>query len=45
MNPFNFQHFNIREASLIVNGVNEPTELYKLDTTSGDKADMFANFI
>ena len=28
-NPFNFQDFDIREASLIVNGVNEPAELYQ----------------
>ena len=28
-NPFNFKHYDIREASLIVNGINEPLELYK----------------
>ena len=31
--------------SIIVNGVNEPTELYKLDVDGGDKVDMFANFL
>ena len=45
MNPFNFQNFDIREASLIVNGVHEPTELYKLNAAAEDKVDMFANFI
>ena len=44
-NPFNFQNFDIREASLIVNGVHEPTELYKLNAAAEDKVDMFANFI
>ena len=44
-NPFNFKHFDIREASLIVNGVNEPAELYKLDINNGDKVDMFASFL
>ena len=44
-NPFNFKHYDIREASLIVNGVNEPVELYKLDVNKGDKADMFASFL
>ena len=45
LNPFNFQNFDIREASLIVNGVHEPTELYKLNANAGDKVDMFANFV
>ena len=45
LNPFNFQNFDIREASLIVNGVHEPTELYKLNADTEDKVDMFANFI
>ena len=44
-NPFNFKHFGIKEASIIVNGVNEPAELYKLDVDDGDKVDMFANFL
>ena len=44
-NPFNFKHFDIREASIIVNGVNEPAELYKLDIDNGDKVDMFASFL
>ena len=44
-NPFNFKHFDIQEASLVVNGVNEPTELYKLNVDLGDKVNMFANFL
>ena len=44
-NPFNFKHYGIKEASIIVNGVNEPAELYKLDVDDGDKVDMFANFL
>ena len=44
-NPFNFQHYDIKEASLIVNGVNEPAELYKLDNTKEDKVDMYAIFL
>ena len=44
-NPFNFQHFDIQEASLVVNGVNEPIEMYKLNVDIGDKVDMFANFL
>ena len=44
-NPFNFKHYDIREASLIVNGVNEPVELYKLDTNNGNKVDMFSSFL
>ena len=44
-NPFNFKHYGIKEASIIVNGVNEPAELYRLDIGQGDKVDMFANFL
>ena len=43
--PFNFKHFDIREASLVVNGENEPVELYKLDLLTGDKVDMIATFL
>ena len=28
-----------------MNGINEPTELYKLDTVTGDKVDVFASFL
>ena len=42
--PFNFK-LDVREASLIVNGVNEPAELYKLHIGNKNTVDMFANFI
>ena len=44
-NPFNFQDFNLKEASLVVNGRHEPAELYTLDTANHDKADCFAQFL
>ena len=44
-NPFNFQNFDITEASLVVNGVREPPEIYKVDVDSGDKADLYASFL
>ena len=44
-NPFNFQDFGMTEASLVVNGVHEPSELYKLNLTTGDKADLYASFL
>ena len=44
-NPFNFQDFNLMEASLVVNGVNEPTDLYRLNKSAGDKADLYFNFL
>ena len=44
-NPYNFQDFGIIEASLVVNGVHEPSDLYKMDKSAGDKADMYFNFL
>jgi hypothetical protein len=44
-NPFNFQDFNLMEASLVVNGVNEPTDLYRLNKSAGDKANLYFNFL
>jgi hypothetical protein len=44
-NPFHFKNYNLSEASLVVNGVHEPQELYKLNETAGDKVDMYANFL
>ena len=35
-NPFHFKNYNLSEASLVVNGVHEPQELYKLNETAGD---------
>ena len=44
-NPFHFKNYNLSEASLVVNGVHEPQELYKLNAIAGDKVDMYANFL
>ena len=44
-NPFKFEDYNISEASLVVNGVHEPHELYKLNKTIEDRVDMYANFL
>ena len=44
-NPFNFKDFGLKEASIVVNGVHEPSEPYKLDITGGDKADLYASFL
>jgi hypothetical protein len=44
-NPFNFQSLGITEASLVVNGVSEPPQLYKVDIDNGDTADLYASFL
>ena len=44
-NPFNFQHFNISEASIVVNGVHEPTEPYKLHISAGNYVDLYTDFL
>ena len=44
-NPFNFKDFDVKEASLVVNGVHEPSELYKLDKSRGDKIDLYNSFL
>ena len=44
-NPFNFKDYDLSEASIVVNGVHEPQELYKLDKSEEDKVDMYANFL
>ena len=43
--PFNFKDFGLKEASLVVNGVHEPSDLYKLDLSTGDRADLFSSFL
>ena len=35
----------MREASIVLNSVHEPSESYKLDITSGDKADLYVSFL
>merc|ERR1712215_124087 len=44
-NPFNFKDYDILEASLVVNGMHEPQELYKMYKSEGDKVDMYDNFL
>ena len=44
-NPFNFKDYDLSEASIVVNGVHEPQELYKLNKSEEDKVDMYANFL
>ena len=44
-NPFNFKHLDISEASLVVNGVHEPTEPHKIDITKGDYVNLYSDFL
>ena len=44
-NPFKFLDYDLSEASLVVNGVHEPQEMYKLNKATGDRVDMYANFL
>ena len=44
-NPFNFKDYDLSEASIVVNGVHEPQELYKSNKSEEDKVDMYANFL
>ena len=44
-NPFNFQHFNISEASIVVNGIHEPAEPYKMNIPAGDYIDLYTDFL
>lgn len=44
-NPFNFKDFTLKEASLVVNGVHEPSELFKVDRVSGDIVDLYSSFL
>ncbi len=43
-NPFNFKHFDCSEASIVINGVHEPTEPYKLEIDKGDYIDLYTDF-
>ena len=44
-NPFNFKDFDISEASLVVNGMHEPHDLYKLNKAENDIVDIYASFL
>ena len=40
-NPFNFQHFNVRSASLVLDGIDVPGEPFQLDFTTKKTATAF----
>jgi hypothetical protein len=42
-NPFNFQHFDLKEFYLLVNGTSIPTQPVKLDTSSMDYHHVYVN--
>ena len=42
-NPFNFQHFDLKEFYLLVNGTSFPTQPVKLDTSSMDYHHVYVN--
>ena len=44
-NPFNFQHYNLREANLLVNGVPEPLYKYQLNIKDKDTASFYSEFL
>ena len=44
-NPFNFQDFDCSKASIVINGVHEPTEPYKLDIDKGDYIDLYTDLL
>ena len=42
---FHIKNYNISHASLVVNGVHEPPDQYKLDQNEGNKADLYSHFL
>ena len=44
-NPYEFNHHNLSEASLVVNGRHEPSELYRMNKDIGDTADIYEHFL
>ena len=42
-NPFNFQHFDLKEFYLLVNGTSVPTQPVKLDTALMDYHHVYVN--
>ena len=44
-NPYEFNHHNLTEASLVVNGRHEPSELYRMNKDTGDTADIYEHFL
>ena len=44
-NPYNFKDWDIIEGSLLVNGQHEPQELYKMNKTNKETADIWSQFL
>ena len=44
-NPFNFKHYHLSEANLVVNGAPEPLYKYKLDIKEKDTASFYSEFL
>ena len=44
-NPFNFQHLDMSEVSLVVNGIHEPSEPYKISVVDGNYSNLYADFL
>ena len=44
-NPYQFKDYDISQASLIVNGHHEPQEMYRMNKTDKDTADVWAHFL
>ena len=44
-NPFNFQHFDLVEASVVINGSHFPANKFKMDRSIGDTAEIYQDFL
>ena len=44
-NPFNFQHFDLVEASVVINGTHFPANKFTMDRSKGDTADIYQHFL
>ena len=44
-NPFNFKHYDCSEASIVVNGIHEPAEGFKIDINAGNYIDLYTDFL
>ena len=44
-NPFNFKHFNITQASIVVNGVHEPAEPHRINIDDNNYVNLYTDFL
>ena len=44
-NPYQFKDYDLSQASLVVKGHHEPQELYRMNKTDKDTADIWAHFL